>query len=166
MSENRHSPHCLHESQDLEGVWREVLSLAADILSLLKVQGWRVTPLHAKRDSNLLYSLCPGLSRCLLTSTKTKQDTYINRHRSRHTSPLYRTLDSTLHITFIIIYVQPERYLPWSLGSRSILWSWSPLVAWIHLKLWYRWGSCCYQWSRCKCLPKLCCNNLFILSRD
>ena len=74
------------------------------------------------RDSNLLYSLYPGLGRCLLTSPKTKQDTYINRHRSWHNSPL--------HITFIIIHKQAEMYQPWLHGSRCILWSWPPLVAW------------------------------------
>ena len=39
MSENRHSPHCLHESQDLEGIRREVHTFVTDILSLLKVGG-------------------------------------------------------------------------------------------------------------------------------
>ena len=137
MSETlRHSPHCLHESQDLEGVRREVLALATDILSLLKVQGWRVTRLQANGTATCCIACTLGSAGALLLPPK-QNKTYINRHRSRHTSPVYRTLDSTLHITFIIIYEQPERYQPWSLGSRSILWSWSPLVAWIRLKLWF-----------------------------
>ena len=41
MSKLNHSPHCFHESQDLQGVRREVLTLTNDILCLLKVRDRR-----------------------------------------------------------------------------------------------------------------------------
>ena len=59
MSKIKHSPHCFHESQDLQGVRREVLALVNDILSLLKVRGRREVHFRVEGDRNLLYSLYP-----------------------------------------------------------------------------------------------------------
>ncbi|MEL7196481.1 MAG: hypothetical protein AAFO96_28900 [Bacteroidota bacterium] len=62
MSKLNHSPHCFHESQDVQGVRREALTLTNDILCLLKVRDRREAHLLAKRYRNLLYRLYPGLS--------------------------------------------------------------------------------------------------------
>ena len=91
MSKLNHSPHCFHESQDLQGVRREALTLTNDILCLLKVRDRREAHLLAERDRNLLYCLYPGLDRCLLSSPKRKK---------RHTSTQISTpkqLKGTLH---------------------------------------------------------------------
>ena len=92
MSKLNHSPHCFHEGQDLQSVRREVLTLANDILCLLKVRGRREAHLRVERDRNLLYRLYPRLDRCLPTSPKRKKETDVNTDIDPQTPQRYTSL--------------------------------------------------------------------------